>query len=95
MDIRLAIFICVFLSFGPAIVIVRGRMIAQANERLAPDDQMQGNPLVRGGIKWREMIRAWRVHREFYPDSSLRFWYVALWVLVILWVFFGLKIVQL
>ena len=88
------IYFCIFFSGGIGILIVRDRMVMQADRRLPGDGKIRRTVWSRGGIKGGEIFRLWRVHRQLFPKSSLRFSYVALWVLTLSWLFFGLNLLQ-
>jgi hypothetical protein len=97
MDARLLIlfiYFCIFLGGGIAILIVRDRMVVQADRWLPDDGKIRGTLWSRSRLKRGEMFRLWRVHRRFFPNSSLRFSYVALWVLTLSWLFLGLNLLQ-
>jgi hypothetical protein len=90
----LLIYVCFFFGCGMAIFIVRERMVAQANQQLPEDEKIRRTMWSRSGLAGGEMSRLWRAHRQFFPDSSLRFWYIALWALALSWMFFGLTLLQ-
>ena len=94
MDTRFYIYMCVLFLDGAGIWIVRGAMVADVDERLPENEKIQRTMWNRTGFESGEMARAWRTHEDFYPGSWLRFWYVALWVSGILWMFFGLGILK-
>jgi hypothetical protein len=86
MDTRLLIlfiYFCIFLGGGMGILIVRDRMVAQADRRLPDDGKIRGTMWSKGALRRGAMFRLWRVHRQFFPHSSLRYSYVALWVLTL------------
>lgn len=88
------LYFCFILAGAMAIWIVRERLVSQADQKLPEDAKVQRTMWSRTGLKSGEMTRMWRAHREFFPNSSLRFWYVALWVLTISWMFIGLELLQ-
>ena len=90
----LFIYLCVFVGGGIGIKIVRDRILAQADERLPTDAKIRHTIWSRSGLKTGEMFRAWRVHRQFFPDSPLPFLYIAVWVFTLSWMFFGLNLLQ-
>jgi hypothetical protein len=92
MDTRFLIFFiyfCIFLSGGVGILIVRDRMVMQADRRLPEDGKIRGAIRSRRSFKYGEIVQLWRVHRQFFPHSVLRFSYMALWVLTLSWLFFA------
>jgi hypothetical protein len=97
MDTRLLIlfvYFCIFLGDGVGILIVRDRMVMQADRRLPGDGKIRNAMWSKSRLKRGEIFRLWRVHRRFFPHSSLRFSYMALWVLTLSWLFFGLNLLQ-
>ena len=97
MDTRfliLFIYFCVFLGGTTGIMIVRDRMVVQANRLLPEDGKMWGAIRVRSAFKRGEIFQLWGVHRQFFPHSSIRFSYMALWVLTLSWLFFGLNLLR-
>jgi hypothetical protein len=97
MDTRLLtffIYFCIFFVGGVGILIVRDRMVMQADQRLPDGGKIRGTVWSRNALKRGEMFRLWRVHRQFFPRSPLRFSYLALWVLTLSWLFFGLNLLQ-
>lgn len=93
-DIRLLTFIGIFVGVGICILIARERMVAEVDERLPDHEKIQRTMWSRSGLKDGEMSRVWRLHGRLFPDSSLRFWYIALWILALSWMFFGLSLLQ-
>jgi hypothetical protein len=93
-NVILAIYIVVFLLGGIAIWVVREMMLAEANQQLSDEEQIRRTIWNRTGLKSGEMSRLWDVHRQIRPNSSLRIWYVARWILIPLWMFFGLSLLQ-
>jgi hypothetical protein len=91
----LFVYFCIFLAGGIGILIVRDRMVVQADRRFPNDGKIRETMWSRSGIKRIDIFRLWRVHRQFFPNSSLRFSYVALWVLTLSWLLFGLNLLQL
>jgi hypothetical protein len=94
MDIRFSIYVCLAFASGAGIWIVREVMIVEADERLPENEKIRRTMWNRTGLESGEMSRMWQAHQQFFPDSRLRFWYVALWVFTIFWMFFGLGILQ-
>jgi len=93
--LMLFIYFCILLGGAAAILILRDRMLVQANGRLPDDGKIPGALRFRSAFDRREMFRVWRVHRQFFPRSSIRYSYMALWVLTLSWVFFGLSFLRL
>ena len=89
-----SVYVFFFLGGGLGTWIVRERLVNQANQRLPQGAKVRRTMWSRTGLESGEMTRMWRAHREFFPNSSLRFWYIALWVLTLSWMFFGLKLLQ-
>ena len=94
MDISLLIYLAVFLCGAMANWIVREVMLTQANQQLSDEERIRRTLWSRNGIEIGEMSRLWHVHRQIQPNSSLRFWYFALWIFTPSWMFFGLSLVQ-
>jgi hypothetical protein len=94
MDTRLSLYFCLFLASGAGIWIVREAMASAVDERLPENEKIRRTTWNRTGFESGEMSRMWQAHRQFFPASRLRFWYAALWVFTILWMFFGLGILQ-
>jgi hypothetical protein len=97
MDARLLIlfiYFCIFLGGGIGILNVRDRMAMQADLRLPEDGKIRGSSGSKSGFKRCKTFRLWRLHRQFFPHSSLRFSYVALWVFTLSWLFFGLNLLE-
>ena len=94
MDIQLLIYASVLLGAGFCIWIVRELLIDQADEHLPGDEKIRRTFWSRTGLKAGEMSRAWQVHSQFLPGSSLRFWYVALWILAIFWMLTGQQLLN-
>jgi hypothetical protein len=94
MDIRFTIYVGLFLACGAGIMIVRKVMVVEVDERLPENEKIRRTMWNRTGFKSGEMSRMWQAHQQFFPESLLRFWYVTLWVFAILWMFFGLGILQ-
>ena len=90
----LFIYFCIFLGGGMGILIVRDRLVAQADRRLPDDGKIRGTMWSKSTLKRGAIFRLWRVHRQFFPHSSLRYSYAALWVLTLSWLFFGLNLLQ-
>jgi hypothetical protein len=90
----LGIYICFFFGGALGFWIVRARLVAQANRELPEGAKVQRTMWPRTGLKSGEITRMWRAHREFFPNSSLRFLYIALWVLTLSWMFIGLELLQ-
>jgi hypothetical protein len=88
------IHLCVLMGGGVCIWIVGELIVTQANQNLLGPDKIQRSIWSRTGLKRGEMSRAWETHQQFFPNSSLRSLYVALCVLVVLWLFFGLTLLQ-
>ena len=82
------------LACGAGIRIVREVMTAEVDKRLPEKEKIRHTMWNRTSFKNSEMSRMWQAHQQFFPDSLLRFWYVALWVFVISWMFFGLGLLQ-
>ena len=94
MDIRFSIYVCLFVACGAGIWIIREVMIVEVDERQPENEKIRRTMWNRTGLESGEMSRMWQAHQQFFPDSRLRFWYVTLWVFAILWMFFGLGILQ-
>jgi hypothetical protein len=94
MDICFGIDVCLLLACGAGILIVREVMTVEADERLPENEKIRRTMWNRTGFESGEMSRMWRTHRQFFADRLLRFWYVALWVFALLWMFFGLGLCQ-
>jgi len=97
MDARLLIlfiYCCIFLGAGLGILNVRDRMVMQADLRLPDDGKIRGSKGSKRGFKRGEVFRLWRLHRQFFPHSSLRFSYMALWFFTLSWLVFGLNLLQ-
>jgi hypothetical protein len=94
MNTLLLVYLALFFGGGIGFWIVREVMMMQAGTKLSAGDKIQRTMWSRTGLKWGEMSRMWGVHRQFFPQSSLRFWYKALWVFTILWMFFGLSLLR-
>jgi hypothetical protein len=94
MDIRFSIYVCLFVACGAGIWIIREVMIVEVDERQPENEKIRRTMWNRTGLESGEMSRMWQAHQQFFPDSRLRFWYVALWVFAIFWMFFGLGILQ-
>jgi len=94
MDIRLLIYVLVLLGAGIGIWIVRELLVEQADEHLPDDEKIRRTIWSRTGLKAGEMSRAWQVHSQFLPGSSLRSWYVALWILAVFWMLSGLQLLN-
>lgn len=84
----------VLVGGGAGIYIVREMLVDEADEQLPDEEKIQRTMWWRTGLKSGEMPRAWETHQAFFPDSSLRFWYVVLWVLSLSWMFLGLQLLQ-
>ncbi len=96
-DTRLLIFFiyfCIFLGGGVGILIVRDRMVMQTDRRFTEDKNIRGALPSKNSFKFRETVQLWRVHRKFFPHSALRLSYMALWVLTLSWLFFGLSLLR-
>jgi hypothetical protein len=94
MDTSLLIYVIVFLGGGMGIWIVRELLLTEANQQLPDEEKIRRTMWSRTGLKSGEMSRLWQVHQQFLPDSSLRFWYIVLWVFTLSWMFFGLSLLQ-
>jgi hypothetical protein len=94
MDTGILIYIIIFFGGGIGIWIVRELLLAEANQQLPDEEKIQRTKWSRTGLKSGEMSRLWQVHQQFLPDSSLRSWYIALWVLTLSWMFFGSSLLQ-
>jgi hypothetical protein len=95
MNTRRAIYFCLLLSSGLGVWVVREQMIAQADSHLPDSGKVRRTMWSRTGLKSGEMSRLWETHRELFPNSPLRSMYVALWAFLILWMIFGLGLLQL
>jgi hypothetical protein len=89
MDRLLWIYVSLLMAGGLGIALIRWRILEDADQKLPDDEKIQHTFWNRTGLKSGEMYRAWQTHRQFFPNSSLRFWYVALWVLSVSWMFYG------
>jgi hypothetical protein len=94
MDIRFSIYVCLGFASGADIWIVREVMTVEVDERLPENEKIRRTIWNRTGLEYGELSRMWQAHQQFFPDSLLRFWYVALWVFTIFWMFFGLRTLQ-
>jgi hypothetical protein len=97
MDARLLIlfiYFCIFLGAGIGILNVRDRMVIQADLRLPDDRKIRGSNGSKSGFQRGEIFRIWRVHRQCFPHSTLRFSYLALWFFTVSWLVFGLNLLQ-
>lgn len=88
-DRLLGIYVSLFMAGGVGIAMIRHRILEEADQKLPNGEKIQHTFWNRTGLKSGEMFRAWQTHRQFFPNSSLRFWYVALWVLSLSWMFCG------
>jgi|SRR5580692_557658 hypothetical protein len=91
MNIRFLIYLGFFFAGAIASLLVRDQMMKEANEHLPTDKSFAYAILSKTWLERGEFSRLWGVHRQFFPNSSLRFWYVTLWVLTLSWMFFGLS----
>jgi hypothetical protein len=89
MDRLLWIYVFLLMAGGVGIAMVRQRILEEADQKLPEGEKIQHTFWNRTGLKSGEMSRAWQTHRQFFPTSSLRFWYVALWVCSVSWMFCG------
>jgi hypothetical protein len=94
MNVVLILYIIVFLVSGIAIWAVREMMLTKANQQLPGEEQIRRTIWNRTGLKSGEMSRLWDVHQQTRPNSSLRIWYVILWIFIPIWMFFGLNLLQ-
>jgi hypothetical protein len=94
MNVFLILYIIVFLVSGIAIWAVREMMLTEANQQLPDEEQIRRTIWNRTGLKSGEMSRLWDVHQQTRPNSSLRIWYVVLWIFTPIWMFFGLNVLQ-
>jgi hypothetical protein len=94
MDLRLWTYSFILMSGGVGIWIVRELMAKEADQQLPSDEKIRRTIWSRTGFKSGEMSRLWQAHQQFFPGSLLRFWYVALWVLTLSWMFFGLNLLN-
>src|ERR1700723_1198881 len=94
MNVVLTFYIIVFLVGGIAIGAVREMMLTEANRQLPDEEQIRRTIWNRTGLKSGEMSRLWDVHQQTHPNSSLRIWYVILWIFIPIWMFFGLNLLQ-
>jgi len=94
MDIRFCIYMGLLFASGAGIWIVREAMLGDVDERLPENEKIRRTMWNRTGLESGEMSRMWQVQEQFFPDSWLRFWYVALWVFRISWMFFGLSLLN-
>jgi hypothetical protein len=78
MDLRFSIYACVLFAGGAGIWIVREIMTVEVDERLPEAEKIRRTMWNRTGLKSGEMSRMWQAHQQFFPDSRLRFWYIAL-----------------
>lgn len=95
LDTRLLIFFiyfCTFLGGAVCLLIVKDRMATQTERRLAADGNPQGTIAPRRSFKLSEIVLLWRLHRKCFPRSALRVSFVALCVLTLSWLVFGLSI---
>jgi hypothetical protein len=93
-DLSLAVYFCLFVCGGVGIWVVRERIVTEADTHLADSDKIQRTMWSRTGLKTGEMTRAWRIHRRFFPHSSLRRLYVGLWIFTLSWMFLGLDLLR-
>jgi hypothetical protein len=94
MNFVLILYITVFLVSGIAIWAVGEMMLTEANQQLPDEEQIRRTIWNRTGLKSGEMSRLWDVHQQTRPNSSLRIWYVILWIFIPIWMFFGLNLLQ-
>jgi hypothetical protein len=77
---------------GVGVWIVRECIVSEADQNLPDSDKIHRTIWARTGLKSGEMSRAWRTHEQFFPNSSLRSLYIALWAFGLCWMFFGLAL---
>ena len=88
------IYLCIFLGGSAGIWIVRDLMVRQIDRHLPVEGKIRAGTRPKDRWKWAEAFQLWRVHRQFFPISLLRFSYMALWVLTLSWLFFGLSLLR-
>ena len=87
----LYLYLCVFVSGGLIQTLVWNRITRQVNERLPNAERyaVWAWSLRRSNRGEINMYRIWRTHRQLFPDSYLRLWYVTALVLWLLWWLLG------
>ncbi len=94
LDARVVLYFAVLAAGAATEWGITTRMTHQANQHLLPDQQIVptiwtwSETCFKGG----ERRRLTRVHRRFFPDSTLRYWRAVVEVLTLLWMFLGLWI---
>ena len=94
MDIRIWVYFGVVFAFIVGQQCLENRMMRQANQRLPADEQITRSMWTwsKTGFQSGERFRLWKMHRRFFPDSTLRFFCAAMFVLIFVWMFSGLKL---
>ncbi len=84
--IEMAIYLAVFLGFNAPLLLLRSRAIDEVNQ--CTDDKFSL-------FMWNwQAGRLWRVHKLHFPNSRLRLWNWCVTAIAVVWMFFGLKLIQ-
>jgi hypothetical protein len=94
MDGRLLVYIAVVVAFAVGQQSLENRMMKQANQHLRSDEQITRSmwSWSKTGFKSGERFRLWKIHRRFFPDSTLRFFCAMMFVLTLIRMFSGPKL---
>jgi hypothetical protein len=94
MDIRLLVYVVIFFGCGWVQWSLESRMMEQVNQRLPTDEQITRSmwSWSKTGFKSGDRFRLWKMHRHFFPDSALRFFCAAMFVLTLARMFGGLSL---
>ena len=82
---RQVVFLAIFLLFNVPTYMIRDRMAREVNVQTVGG----GRQFRRSWWTWTgsKQIELWRLHRRYYPNSSLRIYLAAIYVLAVAWIF--------
>lgn len=92
--VRLSAYLSLFISAGVLNSSVLWRMVRQVNESVPPAEQIRRSFWSRNGLAYGELSRLWKTHKRLFPSSKVRFCYPASLVIMVLWMFFGLTLLN-
>lgn len=92
----LFVYIGIFFSGGLTQTLVWNRITGEVNQRLPESEQYSISvwALKRSARGAFTQVKIWRLHRQFFRNSHLRLLFLATLVLTILWMFFGLTLLN-